>query len=138
MSVASCSNCDGVLPPEAGFCPLCGQSTKIIKRPWHDVIGDLLRELFDFDGRMLVSLRLLLTRPGILSLDYINGRRAAHTSPVKLYLVISLMFFFILPQILPDTSESLPGHMVSVDLYSQAMFVMLPVFALLLKIFYRQ
>ncbi len=111
---------------------------KEITRPWRDAIRELLTELFDFDGRMLVSLRLLLTRPGFLSYEYINGRRASYTSPIRMYLVISLVFFFVLPLILPDVTVTSPSHEVSVDLLSQAMFLLLPLFALLLKIFYPQ
>jgi hypothetical protein len=38
---------------------------------------------------------------------------------------------------LPDSSVTSPDHKVSVDLYSRAMFVLLPLFAPLLKILYR-
>ncbi len=95
-------------------------------------------ELLDFDGRMLRSMKLLLTRPGFLSYEYINGRRVAYTSPIRIYVVISLVFFFVLPLILPGSSVTSPDHEFSVDLYSKGMFLLLPVFALLLKIFYKQ
>lgn len=105
-------------------------------RPWLEVARELLTELFDFDGRMLVSLRLLLTRPGFLSYEYVRGRRAAYTSPIRMYVVVSLVFFLVLPMILPDTSVTSPTHEVSVDLYSKGMFFLLPVYALILKLFY--
>ena len=135
---SACSNCSEDLPEKADFCPACGQSIKVIARPWGEVFGELLTELFDFDGRMILSVRYLLTRPGFLSFEYINGRRLSYTSPIRLYLVISLVFFFVLPLMLPEPRVPGPGHEVSVDLYSQAMFVLLPVFALLLKMFYRK
>ena len=138
MPGQSCKNCDQALPAQAAFCPTCGQSVKQIDRPWLAALRELLTELFDFDGRMSLSFRLLMTRPGFLTREYILGRRARYTSPIRMYLVISLLFFFVLPMILPDTTATLPDHQVSVDLYSQAMFLMLPVFALLLKLFYRQ
>lgn len=138
MSTATCKNCENPIPESGKFCPVCGQSVKEFSRPWLEAGRELVSELFDVDGRMLVSLRLLLTRPGFLSHEYINGRRTSYTSPVRMYLVISLGFFLVLPMILPDISETLPEHKVSVDLYSKAMFFLLPVFALLLKIFYRK
>lgn len=133
-----CLNCERPLPGEARFCPACGQSVRVFRRPWLQVFRELLHELFELDGRMLVSLRLLLTRPGLLPLDYNNGRRVAHTSPVRMYLVISLVFFFVLPAIVPPAPEGLPQHNFSVDLYSRGMFLLLPVFALVLKLFYRR
>lgn len=94
-------------------------------------------ELLDLDGRMLASLRALLIRPGYLSLEYINGRRASHTSPLRMYLVISLVFFFILPIMLPESPGDAAGEL-DMEQYSRAMFLLLPVFALVLKGFYRQ
>ena len=107
-------------------------------RPWLAMAGEALRELFDFDGRMVTSLRLLLTRPGFLSLEYNSGRRASYTSPVRMYLVVSLVFFFVLPMILPENTATDASFEFSSDLYSRAMFVLLPLFALLLKIIYRK
>lgn len=133
----TCKNCGTNLPPEAEFCPSCGQSVSDMARPWSVFLRETLDELFDLDGRMVQSLRLLLARPGFLSREYLDGRRLAYTPPLRMYLVISLAFFFILPMILPDAAGDYEGHTVSVDLYSKAMFLLLPVFALLLKLFYR-
>lgn len=138
MSESRCKNCEGPLTAAAGYCPSCGQSVRAISRPWLEFAREMLAELLDFDGRMLRSMRLLLTHPGFLSYEYINGRRVAYTSPIRIYVVISLAFFFVLPLILPDNSVTSPDHEFSVDLYSKGMFLLLPVFALLLKIFYRR
>ena len=80
MTATACTNCHKPLPGQAEFCPACGQSVKVITRPWHEVLGELVTELFDFDGRMFASLRLLVTRPGFLSYEYVNGRRSTYTS----------------------------------------------------------
>lgn len=137
MSEPNCKNCDKPLPGHACFCPACGQSVKGISRPWLEFVHEALSELFDYDGRMLLSMRLLLTRPGFLSYEYINDLRVSYTSPFRMYLVISLVFFYVLPLILPDTPLDTSDHKDSVvDLYSKAMFLMVPLFALLLKIFY--
>ena len=122
----------------ARFCPSCGQSVKMLSRPWLEITRELLAETLDWDGRMFRSFGLLLSRPGFLSQEYIAGKRVTYTSPVRMYLVISLLFFLVLPMILPPTTNVNPDHKLSVDLYSKGMFVMLPVFALLLKVFYRR
>lgn len=133
-----CKNCSKTLPAEARFCPACGQSVRELSRPWAEVFRELLDELFDFDGRMFISLQYLFTRPGFLSLEYNRGRRRAYTPPLRMYLVISLAFFFVLPSIMPEAPGQVAEHKVSVDLYSKGLFVLLPVFALLLKLFYRR
>ena len=70
------------MPETARYCPACGQSTRIFRRPWLQVFREVLDELFDFDGRMLVSLRLLLTRPGLLARDYNGSYHVNVTLPV--------------------------------------------------------
>jgi len=126
------------MPGRAAFCPACGQSVKVFSRPWFEIARELLVETLDFDGRMFHSMRLLLTRPGFLSQEYNSGKRVAYTSPIRIYLVISLLFFLVLPVIMPTPTNVSPDHKVSVDLYSKGMFVLLPVFALILKLFYRR
>jgi hypothetical protein len=135
--VSDCRNCDSPLPADARFCPACGQSVRDFSRPWAAVLRELLDELFDVDGRMFVSLKHLLARPGHLSHEFNRGRRKAFTPPLRMYLVISLLFFLVLPSIIPEVPGQLESHRVSVDLYSKGLFVLLPVFALLLKLFYR-
>lgn len=138
MSGRFCKNCDEPMVADARFCPSCGQSVKMFSRPWLEMARELLAETLDWDGRMFRSFGLLLTRPGFLSQEYISGKRVTYTSPVRMYLVISLLFFLVLPMILPPPTNVNPDHKLSVDLYSKGMFVMLPVYALLLKIFYRR
>jgi hypothetical protein len=134
-----CKNCDEQLIADAHFCQCCGQSVKMFSRPCLEMARELLAETLDWDGRMARSVGLLLTRPGFLSQEYIQGKRVTYTSPVRMYLVISLLFFLVLPMILPPPANVSPDHkQLSVDLYSKGMFVMLPVFALLLKLFYRR
>ena len=109
------------------YCPTCGQSAKMFSRPWLEITREWLAETLDWDGRMFRSIGLLLSRPGFLSQEYIAGKRVTYTSPVRLYLVVSLLFFFVLPMILPPSSNDSPDHKLSVDLYSTGMVVMLPV-----------
>ena len=137
-SGGTCRNCSAAMPETARYCPACGQSARMFRRPWLQVLREVLHELFDLDGRMLVSLRLLLTHPGELPRDYNAGRRMAHTSPIRMYLLISVVFFFVLPAIVPPDPEGLPQQQFSIDLYSRGMFLLLPIYALLLKLFYRR
>ena len=49
-----------------------------------------------FDSKFLKSLKPLLFKPGFLTNEYIVGRRIRYIPPLRLYLFISLIFFFIL------------------------------------------
>lgn len=89
-----CSNCGATKSGE--FCALCGQNSRNYLRAAHRIIGDLLSETFEIDSRLFTSLGHLLFQPGFLSNEFSAGRRARYVSPSRMYLVISLIFFFTL------------------------------------------
>jgi len=111
-SGVTCTNCGATGPGE--FCSECGQNRRHYQRALHRVVWDALSETFDLDSRLLASLVPLLFRPGFLSREFAAGRRARYVSPTRLYLVASLVFFFLL-SVQSDTrielnSEELPGE----------------------------
>ena len=109
-----------------------------LERPWWELARQTLVELFDMDGRMFTTIRTLMLRPGVLTREYLAGRRLTFTPPVRLYLVVSLLFFLVLPLITPESRSQGPAvtEPMMAENYSRMMFVLLPVFALLVKLFY--
>ena len=89
-----CSNCGSTKTGE--YCSACGQNSRNYLRAAYRVVGELLSETFEFDSRLFRSLRHLILSPGYLSNEFTAGRRARYISPVRLYLVVSLIFFFLL------------------------------------------
>ncbi|MBI1233718.1 MAG: DUF3667 domain-containing protein [Alphaproteobacteria bacterium] len=87
----SCANCDA--PLSGDFCAACGQSREDIKRPALSLITDTLDGLLSWDGRILSTFRALYTRPGRVARDYMDGKRQSYTPPIRLYLIVSLIFF---------------------------------------------
>lgn len=81
-----------------------------------------------------------MLKPGTLTVDFVQGHRQKFTPPVRLYLIVSLLFFLIFPIIMPALSvdPAVAAHDPATEQYSRMMFLLLPVFALLLKLFYRQ
>lgn len=88
---ALCENCGR--PRADRFCPLCGQNDRNYSRSLLPVLGELVRESFEFDGRLAQTLKLLLFRPGSLSTEFSHNRRARYMTPVRLYLFTSVVFF---------------------------------------------
>lgn len=88
---SNCLNCGAQL--DAAFCSQCGQKNKDYRLSFKDLFSDFLEELLDVDSRVLRSLRMLFTRPGFLTTEYIKGRRISYLPPVRLYLVASILFF---------------------------------------------
>lgn len=60
-----------------------------------ELAGDAWNELIGWDGKLARTLRVLLRRPGELTLAALEGRRARYVSPVRLYLLCSLLYFLI-------------------------------------------
>ncbi len=61
-----------------------------------ELLGEAIEEAFGIDSRIVHTARLFLLQPGQLTRDYLGGRRQRYTSPLKLYLVTSAVFFLVL------------------------------------------
>jgi hypothetical protein len=52
-------------------------------------------EFVSVDGKVAATIRLLVTRPGALTREYLVGRRARFLPPLRLYLLCSVAFFLL-------------------------------------------
>ena len=88
-----CLNCGTEL--QGQYCGSCGQraSSRLISL-W-ELLRDGFGDLLDLDSRLWRTLLPLLIRPGRLTVDYLQGRRARYMPPFRMYLVLSVMFFVI-------------------------------------------
>ena len=140
--MSQCRNCQAVLEKE--YCGACGQRNVDLERPIWSLVGELLRETFELDGRAAVTVKTLFRHPGKLTSEFLAGRRRVYTSPLRLYLVISISFFVLMAWfarsgILIDPGQD-PGFDAAVqagflaDDLPRLMFLLLPIFALFLKI----
>ncbi|MEM9055955.1 MAG: DUF4286 family protein [Pseudomonadota bacterium] len=88
-----CRNC---LQPLTGqYCAECGQRDKNRMISLFELFRDFIGDLFELDSRLWRSLVPLLFRPGKLTLEYLSGRRVRYTPPLRMYLVLSLLFFVV-------------------------------------------
>lgn len=90
----TCLNCGATLPGQ--FCPDCGQRDQPLRQPAHRFIAESVSEYFGLDGRLWRTLKLLLVRPGALTVAYLDGRRAHYLRPLRIYLTATVLFFFLL------------------------------------------
>jgi len=93
-TITRCPNCG--VPRADRFCAACGQNDRSYLRATREIVGDVLSEVFDLDSRLGRTLKYLLLRPGFLSREFASDRRASYVSPVRLYIVVSLVFFGML------------------------------------------
>ncbi len=88
---ASCDNCGAAVTGR--YCPACGQRLESpVHSLWH-FTKVATEDLTHADSRLWRTLGALLFRPGYLTREFLAGRRARYLPPVRLYLVISVMFF---------------------------------------------
>lgn len=88
-----CDNCGEELL--GAFCWVCGQKDSHYNRSVFKVIGDFFKEMFDVDSRVFTTLSTLFFRPGKLSIQFRDNKRASYVTPIRLYLFSSLVFFFL-------------------------------------------
>ncbi len=90
----ACPNCGSLL--SGAYCAACGQKVGSLREPLRRFIGDAFTEYFGLDGRLWQTLKLLLFRPGKLTVEYLEGRRARYLRPLRIYLSATILFFFLL------------------------------------------
>lgn len=89
-----CGNC---LSAVTGlYCAHCGQKQKSAVRHVGQLAGEFCNDVLNLDAKLLRTLKLLLFKPGFLSLEYFAERRARYVSPLKLYFLLSLIAFFLI------------------------------------------
>jgi small-conductance mechanosensitive channel len=90
-----CLNCGRPLP--GPYRPSCGQRRRDTDPTLREFLHESTTELTQWDGRIPSTLRALFLRPGILTQDFLAGRRARWLQPLRLCLICSLAFFLSKP-----------------------------------------
>ena len=88
-----CANCE--TPLIGTYCHACGQLAEDFHKSVWKLGREALESFFHLDGRLARTLPRLIVRPGRLTRDYIDGKRAAQVPPLRLFLVILLLTFVV-------------------------------------------
>ena len=80
------------------FCPDCGEkkfgaSDLSMRHFLHHALGDF----FHFDSKIFGSFRMLFTKPGFLTTEYLRGCRKPYLHPFQLFFVANLIYFVLQP-----------------------------------------
>lgn len=87
----SCLNCGE--PVLLHFCARCGQKNHDLRASLHHLALEMASEAFEFDSRIRRTLTPFFLRPGLLTREYNAGRRMRYSSPLRIYLFASFVFF---------------------------------------------
>ena len=97
-----CLNCGEEL--KGRYCYNCGQdSQEHLDSIWH-LIKHFFEDITHYDGKLWKTVRPLLIKPGFLTLEYLKGKRASYLQPVRMFIFLNFIFFFLLLS-LPDGSS---------------------------------
>src|SRR5690606_8767546 len=89
---ARCENCAAVLHGE--FCHACGQSVHNPIRHLGHAVEEFFEAFWHLDGRVFRTLRDLMV-PGRVAANYLAGHRARYVAPLRLFVVLAVLTFFI-------------------------------------------
>lgn len=141
INSGQCLNCGE--PVSGNYCSNCGQKFQPTKLPLRLYLEDTVETLFNVDNRVFKTLKDLFLRPGKITKEYISGHRATYLPPLRIYISISILYFF-----LALITESTQVFLVNlgneqydptfVKVLQTAMFVLVPLFALFVKWHHRK
>ena len=76
------------------YCSECGQkNTELLSVK--AIVKELTDNVFSFDSRFFITLKYLMIKPGFLTKEYWAGRRTTYLPPLRMYLVLSVFYFFL-------------------------------------------
>lgn len=90
---SACLNCGATM--SGAFCSECGQRDIPSYPSVREIMVDAVSEFSGWDGRLTSTLRALFRHPGLLTHEFLEGRRARYISPLRLYLTASLVYFVL-------------------------------------------
>ena len=88
---ADCMNCGETL--QGMYCHKCGQYALDVKQNVFSYIRNFVENVYQLDGKIVQTLRYLITKPGFLSDEFVKGRINSYVHPMRLYLFMSMLFF---------------------------------------------
>jgi len=88
MDAQRCLNCETPVSMSARFCPHCSQRTDTARLSFADMTRDLLHAFMNVERGPLVFAWALLTRPGGIAREYVEGRRRRYYGPFATLVVL--------------------------------------------------
>jgi Protein of unknown function (DUF3667) len=91
--LTNCENCGALL--QGHWCAQCGQPAIDYRRSFRHVVVDILDSFLNWDSRFFATVALLIAKPWRLTNEFLGGKRVRYVHPLRLYLLASILFFFV-------------------------------------------
>lgn len=99
----TCDNCGYTV--DIAYCSNCGQKNTETRQPFHHLFTHFAEDLTHYDSAFWKTVKFLLFRPAKLTKEYLEGHRQRYVPPVKLYIFISFVTFFLMAIMAPTIDE---------------------------------
>jgi len=86
-----CPSCDA--EASGNYCATCGETLHPHLPGAAEFAHEFIGHYVALEGKLLTTLKLLLFRPGRLTIEFLKGRRVPTIAPLRLYLTLSLVMF---------------------------------------------
>ena len=89
----TCPNCGSASPGK--YCSGCGQK-RIDKHEFalRHFLGHLVHEVTHLDSNKIIkTAKALIAKPGLLTKEYLAGRKGQYINPIRIYLTVSAIYF---------------------------------------------
>ncbi len=93
-----------MLSPQDNYCPECGQKNLDQRVSLSVFLQDFFSNYLSFDTTIFRTLKPFLFNPGKLTIEFNAGKRNFYIHPIRLYLIFSLFYFFIITANVPANS----------------------------------
>lgn len=91
----NCKSCGAGLL--GSHCHVCGEKKLFLEDyKVRKFIEQSFNTITHFDSKVMKSARLLITKPGFLAKEYLEGRRIKYAKPFQLFFVINVFYFLVL------------------------------------------
>ena len=75
---------------------MCGQDSEEHLDSVLHLVKHFFEDITHYDGKLWKTVKPLLIRPGFLTQEYIKGKRASYLHPVRMFIFLNFVFFFLL------------------------------------------
>lgn len=92
-TIETCVTCGE--PVSTPFCPSCGEKRASDRSYslWEFIKDHVIESVMNFDGRVIRTMKVLVTKPGELTAAFMRGSRLPFLQPLQCFLLLNLAFF---------------------------------------------
>ncbi|MBL7805611.1 MAG: DUF3667 domain-containing protein [Saprospiraceae bacterium] len=147
--MSACKNCEA--PLDGKYCANCGQKASTRRIVTRDLFKDLLKKLVPWDKGFFYTVRRLVTGPGIMVREYLDGKRVDYAKPLNFLFVVTAISLLVFDKELflqgmnqqtgQDFKENQQVQQLITWLFSHMSLVMtglIPFLALVSKLLFRK